>query len=1511
MKIAYKIIRSILVTGIVTCVAIYVMLFLILSIPATQNKIREIGEVELSKLLHTKVSIGSISIAPFNQVVLRDVFVPDQQGDTLLAVNKLGAGLSLYNLVVSQKIVFTYAEIIGLDGRVNKPNPKAPTNMQFIIDALSPKKKKTPPAKFDIKIFNVVIRKSSLRYDVLSEGYSKNKFDKNHISITNLTADISLPKLKNDDFGIKIKRLSLYEKSGLLLKKLTANAVITNKMIEVDNLQIELPHTVIAPEKLTLEFNSLKTLGKELPTIPLNFNIANSYVTPSDFSNFVPALANLDDPFQFTIAMRGTMQELFISTLNVVSQNKRISIDATGTIYDIENKEKLRYNIPHIYVNATSNDVLDIASRFTNISPDGERIITNCGKVMFDGSIKGKLNEVNLMCYLATSLGKVDINGNFSQNKDKTNKQFSGDVSTPNLSLGVLLNKPELLQDVAFDINLIASQNRGKLSASVNGDIKYVDFKGYRYNDIIANVDLEQSKCDGSVSINDPNISLEINGGAMLDRQNSTFDLSIIADHINLANLNINKKYPAHDLSFVVDASFKGKSLLESDGTLSLSDIRFVDSHNNGIKIDHFNVVAQRDVLPQTLNVNSDILNGDITGEYNFKSLIPAVKDIVAKAFPALVNGDSGTKNIANGADNNFTFNFTVVENNELTEFFNAPVRILYPIELQGYVNGAERRLNLTLNAPYIQQKNKLIENSSLVLNIDGVNDLCDLNVTTMIPTKKGNTSVALSAGAANNRLDTDVSWWIDNPRDFHGEVNLSTLVGRDVATNALNAAIDINSTEIAFNDTVWTVNPAKVDINNGRIEVNNFDVRCGEQYLKINGVASHDPSDKLLLELQDVNLDYVFETLAIGNVTFGGRGTGKFSASDIFTKAPKLSTPRLHVVNFSYNGAILGNADIESHWDIDTKGIAINADIKHANGYSSTVNGAIYPIADSIYLDFNAHKLDVRFLKPFLANITPDIQGTASGHATLFGSLKNIDLKGDILAENLKMKIGFINATYTTTDSVILRPGQILIKNITLKDKFGNTAILNGNVRHAYFRDAKFDFSITQAHNFLCLDIPQSTDSNWYGTIFGNGSTFITGEPGLVNIDVNMATAANSKFTFVLSKTQAANDYKFITFIDRNKKEEKADTVPEFVSKFKAQQIQKEGTSSRINLNIQVEATPLAQMTLVMDPVSGDKIKATGNGNLRLNYNSVDNDIRMFGNYTLEKGNYNFTLQDIRLRDFMIRQGSSISFHGDPMVASLDIAAIYAVNASLTDLDESFAQDKDLNRTNVPVHAVLNLKGDITQPAISFDVELPTLTQDAYRKVKSIINTEEMMNRQIIYLLALNRFYTPEYMGNTNKNNELASVASSTISSQLSSMLGQMSENWSISPNLRTNKGDFSDVEVEVALSSQLLNNRLLLNGNFGYRDNSLNSNSTNFIGDFDIEYILTKSANLRLKAYNHFNDQNYYIKNALTTQGVGIMVKHDFDRLFDFLKKKPKSSLLIIPPAKADTIPATAKSY
>ena len=202
----------------------------------------------------------------------------------------------------------------------------------------------------------------------------------------------------------------------------------------------------------------------------------------------------------------------------------------------------------------------------------------------------------------------------------------------------------------------------------------------------------------------------------------------------------------------------------------------------------------------------------------------------------------------------------------------------------------------------------------------------------------------------------------------------------------------------------------------------------------------------------------------------------------------------------------------------------------------------------------------------------------------------------------------------------------------------------------------------------------------------------------------------------------------------------------------------------------------------------------------------------------------------------------------------------------------------------------MLYLTGNLQQPDFRFDLEFPTVTQDIDRRIRSIISTDDMVNRQIIYLLALSKFCTPDYMNvGQTRTNELVSVASSALSSQLNNLLGQINENVNIGTNLRSDKGDFSDVEVEGALSSQLLNNRLIINGNIGYRDNAVNNNT--FIGDFDLEYLLNKSGNIRLKAYNHYNDKNYYIKSALTTQGVGIMYRKEFNKWsewFSWLRRR-----------------------
>ena len=273
------------------------------------------------------------------------------------------------------------------------------------------------------------------------------------------------------------------------------------------------------------------------------------------------------------------------------------------------------------------------------------------------------------------------------------------------------------------------------------------------------------------------------------------------------------------------------------------------------------------------------------------------------------------------------------------------------------------------------------------------------------------------------------------------------------------------------------------------------------------------------------------------------------------------------------------------------------------------------------------------------------------------------------------------------------------------------------------------------------------------------------------------------------------------------------------------------------------------------------------------------------------------------------------ISFNGDPFNANMDINAIYNLTANLSDLDQSLALESP--RTNVPVNCVLLLDGMLRQPNISFDLELPGSNEELERQMKSLIDTDDMMTRQIIYLLVLNKFYTPEYTG--QNSNDFTAVASSALSSQISSLLSTITDKVQIGTNIRAGEDwGMKDTEVEMLLSSQLLNNRLLFNGNFGYKNNPTQKNA--FIGEFDLEYKLNRSGEIRLKAYNHMNDLYQYLKQALTTQGVGILFKKDFTRInelfhrnYRVLQPSSRNSLqpkeAIIRKDSTETVPSESK--
>ena len=171
-----------------------------------------------------------------------------------------------------------------------------------------------------------------------------------------------------------------------------------------------------------------------------------------------------------------------------------------------------------------------------------------------------------------------------------------------------------------------------------------------------------------------------------------------------------------------------------------------------------------------------------------------------------------------------------------------------------------------------------------------------------------------------------------------------------------------------------------------------------------------------------------------------------------------------------------------------------------------------------------------------------------------------------------------------------------------------------------------------------------------------------------------------------MLSDTEEAETFEFLTFTDKRRealeavRTEQKDTVDErpwYVREFEQRlrsDARRADSPTRYAMDIRITATPSADLTIVMDPIAGDRIKANGEGNLRMSYNS-EGELDLYGTYRLSRGSYNFTMQDVIVRDFKIREGSKITFTGDPLAADLDITAAYRVNTSLTDLDKSRCQ--------------------------------------------------------------------------------------------------------------------------------------------------------------------------------------------------------------------------------------------
>jgi hypothetical protein len=537
---------------------------------------------------------------------------------------------------------------------------------------------------------------------------------------------------------------------------------------------------------------------------------------------------------------------------------------------------------------------------------------------------------------------------------------------------------------------------------------------------------------------------------------------------------------------------------------------------------------------------------------------------------------------------------------------------------------------------------------------------------------------------------------------------------------------------------------------------------------------------------------------------------------------------------------------------------------------------GSYFPANDSLAFFGGAHQLPIDFLKTYLESILGSPKGFASGTFALLGPSKHLWFQGDLLVQKGQANLNYLNTTYFFDDSVHLKRGEIDIRNMTIRDKEGHTGKLSLVATNHDLKDWHYDVQIN-ANDMLALNTTENNNASFWGRAYASGLVHVYGDEKTTHVDINATSQPNTTAVISVDNSVSTTNNSFITYVVKKNSRDKQEATP-------ADSAHTSSSDQETIINATLNITPDAHIQLLIDKRAGDRIDAVGSGVMNILYNLHTTDLQMLGNYTVNSGNYLFTFQNALSREFKLDNGSTIRWDGSAKNPQIDINATYEVTASLADLMDADLL-KTTNRTSVPVDCLLNLTGNLMHPDIKFNIDLPNARDELKRSVKNIINTDEMMNRQIIYLLAFGRFYTPDYMRSTTNNlgqNELLSVATSTLSSQLNSWLSQAVKGLNLGLNWRrSGMGDMLGNDYEAAILYQ--NNRWVINGNVGYRDD--NFSATKFIGDLDVQYRFSQNGRWSIRAYNHTNDYKE-LNPSLYSQGIGLTYTQNFNSISELFE-------------------------
>lgn len=1539
----------------VLCVVL-LLLVVVAHLPWVQHRAGVALASKLEDKLGTRVVMDGLRWRLPADIILDSLRLDDREGLPLLAADRLAVKMNWRPLIREGRVAIRNIRFYNPTIAVRADSAGAEPNYQFLIDAFSTGKKSELP---EMQINSLIIRGAHLTYDIAAEPETPAELNPAHLDVSDLNAHLSLKMLTNDSLSMMMRQLSLKEKSGFQLDDMTFRLVANRQGATLVGFNLRMPQSELRVDSLFADY-------RDREAVRLKGDVPTSTLAASDLSAFLPGLRGNTSKLTLSTSFKGGTDGRFDVPHLIARLNRRdvdLMLQGQGTPTYVDGK-LIRLSVTPSGWNALEGLLGAVdAKSGTELGPLIEDWEARLGATSLTGDAILQMNadrtpqQAKAKFALRADLGEADVEAALKSGS------FAATVDTRSLALGKALENSDLGKLTA-SLNLKGSlagnpfasekgstQPRLKQAlreASIDGEIQSIDFKNYTYSPILVNGTWADNLLKATLKVDDPNVRSQVAASYDTRGGHNAYTLHADVTQLNLYNLHLTDKHETSRFAFKVNGNLTGNTLDALRGQIALDSLQLEDpAHTWTMK--HFALGSFPNGAQKVYTIDSDFMQMRASGYFTPENLQGSVYNLLMDYEPTLLSvlmpegakaARKADKAARAGNANVLTFNATVSDLSLLDELFYIPVKAVNPMRISGALNEERGTLSLNMNVPQLRYDELQFRNVTLNVNNEGSSAL-RLQAGGEKVEKDGKALMAdVMAQLVNDDIMLDAEWRNSVKGFFEGNIHAKADFAKNAAGRIETTLTGMPSTAV-INNEAWHFSPFTAVLSDDVYGVDGFRLTSGTQYLALDGsVVAHPQrtasshADSLSVRLNNINLAPFLSLAKLKGISFGGVISGHADVAGLMTKAPRVGA-RLEVDSLTFCDAPLGDALAQVGYD--DKGIVFDVS-------SPTIDlGGTASVAEkNLDLTLIADSTDVSFLNAMLTGIMSDVEGRGFGTLHVYGPFTGLDVEGKLTAQNASFTLVPTNVKYEFVGDINFVPGAIRFENLEVFDTAFNphyshnssyapgakphSAILNGDITHSHLQNWGYDLTV-RTNNVLALNLPNTGVDPFWTTIYADGLVKVWGSESsnTLNVDVKAESRPNSFFALNLGSS-TTSEADFIRFRDRDTipsddeirqriEQIRAQTGSELLRRRSTQPPSGRRSTQQPSMSIDVNAsiTPDAEIRLVTDAATDDAINARGSGDLTIRMRNEN--IGLYGTYTLMKGEYNLSLQDLVTKRFDVVEGSTVEFDGDPLDAKLNITASHTVNSvSLADLSADAS-----SMGNVRVNCLLGISGTPNAPRLTFNIELPQGTEEQKTLLRTYTATDEQMNLQFIYLLGLGKFYTYDFSQASTQGTQggvaaMQSLLSSTVSSQINSLISNLlpSENWSLSSSIKSDNllGNYADeemsmgnMEVQGVLEGRLLNNRLLVNGNFGYRDNPMYA--SNFIGDFDIRYLLFPRSNLWLKGYNRTNDR-YFSKTSLTTQGVGLMFNRDFDGFSRPRRQEPSpvaSSDTLVAPAPAET--------